>query len=542
MKNIEPFTPTTLIAKPADGLRTLFLNWRLNGWGLATMALAAAWLLCFNELRGEWQINPQYNYGYVVPLLSLALFWRRWPERPQPSPASSGFAGLSAIGALALLLPLRVIAEANPEWRLVFWVHASLTLALTLCLVYRAGGWRWVIYFAPPVVFVLIAVPWPTGIERAIIQNLMRLVALCTVQLLDLLNIPALAQGNLIQVGAGTVGIDEACSGVRSLQSGLMLSLFLGEMHRLSMKRRIGLVAVSFFVVMAANVTRTTFLTWTAATHGLHKMESLHDAAGILVMCIVLPGLMGLAHVFRSKTKSTLITPTITRAPLTSLPRWIGLAAIAWLACCELTTEVWYHVRERELLVNPQWSVNWPSHSPHFVKTSLPKNSLAMLRCSDSESATWEDTQGDQWSGFVLRWKPGRNSAQLAKGHRPEICFPAAGAKLVDVLDPVSVEVRGIRLQFRHQIFAVGPGFFHVFYCLWSDRVALHEREVIEDGSQLSRLLAVAAGKRNLGQQVLELVVSGPESSDAALALFKAELGALIVPDSAPISLTTSTP
>lgn len=506
------------------------------------MALAAAWLLCFNELRGEWQLNPQYNYGYVVPLLSLALFWRRWPDRPHPSRTTSRLVSFVAIGALVLLLPVRVIAEANPEWRLLFWAQASLMLLLTLCLVFRAGGWRWVIYFAPPILFVLIAVPWPTGIERAVIQNLMRFVALCTVQVLDLLNIPALATGNLIQVSAGTVGIDEACSGVRSLQSGLMLSLFLGEMHRLSIKRRAGLVAVSFFVVMAANVTRTTFLTWTAATHGLHEMESLHDAAGLVVMCIVLPGLMGLARLFRTKTQATLSAPTITRAPLKLLPRWIGLAAIAWLACSELTTELWYRARERELVTNLQWSVNWPSHSPHFRKTNVPENSLAMLRCSDSESATWEDIQGDHWSGFLLRWRPGRNSAQLAKGHRPDICFPAAGAKLVNALDPVSVDVRGIRLQFRHQIFAAGSECFDVFYCLWSDRVALHEPDVLEDGSQLSRLMAVAAGKRNLGQQVLEVVVSGPESSDAAVALFKAELGALIVPASAAASLTNSTP
>src|SRR5215467_4270542 len=53
-----------------------------NGRGLAVLALAVCWLLFFKEMLDEWQINPQYNYGYFVPFLGLALFWCRWPERP----------------------------------------------------------------------------------------------------------------------------------------------------------------------------------------------------------------------------------------------------------------------------------------------------------------------------------------------------------------------------------------------------------------------------------------------------------------------------
>jgi hypothetical protein len=68
----------------------------------------------------------------------------------------------------------------------------------------------------------------------------------------------------------------------------------------------------------------------------------------------------------------------------------------------------------------------------------------------------------------------------------------------------------------------------HVFYCLWSDRVSAHENSTVEDGSQLSRIRDVMAGKRNLGQQVLEIVIQGPDSDEDALNLLKQQLPHLI--------------
>ncbi len=48
-------------------------------------------------------------------------------------------------------------------------------------------------------------------------QNLMRGNAWMTVTTLVWFGIPAVQMGNVIQIPTGTVGIDEACSGVRSL-------------------------------------------------------------------------------------------------------------------------------------------------------------------------------------------------------------------------------------------------------------------------------------------------------------------------------------
>jgi exosortase len=516
---------------------------RLRGWlgfealssgaGLLLLAVGVCWALFFNDLRGEWAVNAQYNYGYVVPLLGFALLWRRWPDRPAATSSSeAGLAGLIAAALLFLVLPFQAILEANPEWRLLYWINGFQVVGLAFCLLYRLGGWSWVRFFAPPLLFMLIAVPWPMGMETAVIQGLMRFVAGLTVEVAGWLGIPAVQHGNLIEVGVGLVGIDEACSGVRSLQSALMLSLFLGEMHRFTWLRRAGLLGASLLFVLAANLTRTTFLVWAASTHGMVKMESWHDTAGILVMLIVLPCLMGLAQLMKPKAPKPVSGSMPRQAQIAVafpvLPRWPGIAALAWIGAAQLATEAWYRTHEANLVPNPRWSVAWPTQSPRFKKTVVPENSLAILRCSNSDAAAWQDDEGDDWSAFLLRWNPGRNSVQLAKGHRPEICFPAAGARLMDDFGQTNLQAGGVELPFRHERFESGSKILHVFYCLWSDRRAPNESAQAQDGSRSSRLEAVLAGKRNLGQQVLEIVIQGPDSSDEAVSTLKQQLPNLV--------------
>ena len=508
---------------------TRFLAWAQSGPGLTLIALSGFWLLLFDALRGEWEINAQYNFGWVVPFLGAALVWRRWSGRPPSTPPRFAWPVAAFAGLLAVLaLPLRLILEANPEWRLAYWVHAFQVVGLSLCLLYQVGGWPWVRHFAFPVCFLLIAVPWPMEFEQGIIQSLMRFVAGATVEFVGWLGIPAMQHGNLVEIGNGMVGIDEACSGVRSLQSGLMIALFLGEQYLFSAARRIGLLLSSIALVVVANMGRTTFLVWAAAERGFHQMEAWHDAAGNVVMWVVLPGLFALAWLLRPKTTMGAEAVASVSFPTIRLPRWVGIGALAWIAFSLVASEAWYRTHERQLVANTPWSVAWPVEAFNFKESAVPENALAILRCSNSKTASWQDDHGNDWSAFLLRWDAGENSAQLAKGHRPEICLTAAGARLLDDLGMASVSLKDVQLNFHHQTFEGGTQLMHVFYCIWADKVSPSELNLKEDGSRSSRFDAVLAGKRHLGQQVLEVVITGPESMEAARQLLEQQLATLI--------------
>ena len=52
-------------------------------------------------------------------------------------------------------------------------------------------------------------------------------VAAIAAETMTLFGVPAQLEGNLIRVSSGLVGVNEACSGVRSLQTSLMIGLLV---------------------------------------------------------------------------------------------------------------------------------------------------------------------------------------------------------------------------------------------------------------------------------------------------------------------------
>jgi hypothetical protein len=99
---------------------------------------------------------------------------------------------------------------------------------------------------------------------------------------------------------------------------------------------------------------------------------------------------------------------------------------------------------------------------------------------------------------------------------------------MVDDFGQATIKANGVELPLRHQTFENGGKLLHVFYCLWSDHRAPNETVLSEDGSRASRLHAVLAGKRHLGQQVLEIVIQGPDSRDEVVSTLKQQLPDLV--------------
>ena len=130
-------------------------------------------------MRVEWTLNPQYNYGWGVPFLALLLFYFRWQRRPAPDigARNNALITVSMAFTLALLFPIRVIEEANPDWRFLSWVLAFCVIDFSLLSLLRAGGARWLKHFAFPICFPLAAVPWPVQFENVVVQTMMRAVA-----------------------------------------------------------------------------------------------------------------------------------------------------------------------------------------------------------------------------------------------------------------------------------------------------------------------------------------------------------------------------
>lgn len=494
--------------------RTVFAITAL-GWG-------GWWLLALWPLSGHWDTNPQYAYGWLVPPLALLLAWRRWKTRIAPEDRAPWAAPL-AICAAAVFFPAWVVVQPNPNWRPILWLLALCASAGTLALAAQAGGRRWAWHFAFPALFIATAVPWPGFVEEPIVQGLMRFVASVTVAALNAFGIPAVQRGSLIEVAAGILGVDEACSGVRSLQATLMASLFLGELHRLRPGARLALVLLGFLAALLTNIGRTCFLSFSAARDGIAAVGKWHDPAGytVLGICLVLVAI--LAEWMRAKFSTPPAAPAAA-APARPLPRRAAIALVAWLGVVVLATEAWYFHPPAKAV--PAWTITAPNGAEEHT---LPAPTVEMLACDRSRSASWRSAERAQWTLYFFEWEPRRTAAPL---HRPEVCLPNVGLVEASPRRTLSISAAGFDLAFESFHFrdAAGTDAF-VFFCPWEIAAGSGGRSAIAaENPRAESLRRVWRRERDLSRQVAEIVVTGIASRDDAEAALRRDLPALIQP------------
>jgi len=497
------------------------------------LALLGLWVLNVNQLHVEWSVNPQYTYGWTVPFLALYLFAERWKSRPATEPFRFPALVVPLLALLGLcLLPLRLIGEAAPDWRLANWAMATASVLVTLATIYYAGGRKWLLHFAIPVCFILVAVPWPVPLERMLVQKLMAIVSTTCVEALSFFSIPAVQQGNVIVISTGKVGVEEACSGVRSLQTTLMAALFLGELFRFGTIRRVVLLVAGLALAFLCNLGRSFFLVWVSAHEGPPSALKWHDSIGITVLVASLLGLALLCAILRPRTTADPADEAPDEPPWRPrfAPRWVLFTAIGWLAVIELGNELWYRSHERGG-PGQTWSVRWPTGASEFRDIPLGEATRAMLRFDEGRSVAWSEPNGYHWSLIFLRWAPGRASKQLARSHGPEVCLAASGAVLRTDYGVNAIPAAGVALPMHSYLFTVRNTPLFVSYCLWEDFAADDgEKSTRADMTMETRMRDVLNGRRNNGQQMLEVAVFGPRTPAEADAAIAKMLATIVAP------------
>jgi exosortase len=509
-----------------------------RAWVGSLGLLAIAWLLIWNQQRLEWSVNPTYAYGWAVPLLAGYLFYERWRTRPAAAltPGHSLVWLLVPALFLAAYLPVRVVQEANPDWVKINWIMAGLMISLSLAAVYSVSGRRGLWHCAFPILFLMTALPWPVWMEDNLTKSLMHWNASADAELLTLLGHPALAKGNTILIGTSWVNVEEACSGIRSLQTAFMVSLFFGEFYRLGWVTRGLLMASSFVAAFALNFGRTVMLTYLGGVGGAPLMDKWHDTIGNIAMVLCLLALWALAEIFRRKWPSAAtVAPAKTPGERPPRPRhapfpfWFALGGIVWLGVCEGATSGWYAYHERSMAPPIDWTVKWPVHQPGFRRGPLGERSRALLKYNEGSIASWRTAMGYQWQMYYLRWLPGRVSKFLAGGHYPTVCLPATGLRLVAETGPFVCDVGGLTIPFKTYLFDDGGRDVYVFHAILEDNKSSYaDRVVYRQANSMERLRSVLRGERNLGQRVVGIAVSGPIDEAEARATLRSTLQDII--------------
>jgi len=488
---------------------------------LPLVALAALWLPLLDLWRRAWAIAPDQAYGWAVPFLAFYLIKERARWGPAPQPASGperSSAWVALASALLLYAASLPVLEANALWPTAQWAGALGAGAATLAALTLAGGRRWAGHYAFPVGFVFTALTWPTPVKVWIVNHLVTANARLAAELVSALGHPAIVSGNVIAVGAGMIGVDEACSGLRSLQAVGMVALFFGEHFRLNGPRRVTLLGASFAAAWATNLARTAALTQLAAAQGLAASERWHDRAGMIELVIALGAVVLLA---RRAARGPAAAPTALPpggALCTRPLRAAAGAALLVALLAEGATQAWYRYHEnRGSGAHRYWALRDPGAG--WTPVAVPARAIAILQSSSAGGLTSRDPiSGAQAWVFVVTWEGGSAQGENPEWHDPTICLPAAGAARVADWGATPVTVDGVTLPFTGYAFNAAGRPLAVFFCHWDGELAGARAEGDLDPQDLRarRWRRVEEGRRQGDVAHLTLML---ETGDRAAAL-----------------------
>jgi exosortase len=258
-------------ARPRPWAALLFLL-------IPSTCLVWAFLPTLFDLVQTWNSDPQYSHGFLAPVFALVLLWLRRAklDRAALRPSWWGLAPLAA----GLILRL-CGAFFYFTW---FEQIALLPCAAGLCILAGGrAGWRWA---WPSVLFLVFMIPLPFTIATLLAGPLQSLATVCSAFVMQVLGMPALADGKVILLDDQRIDIVEACSGLRMLMVFFALASAFVLVVRRPWPDKLLLLASAVPIALISNIARivlTGVLFQTGVTNAtVHAF--FHDAAGWLMM------------------------------------------------------------------------------------------------------------------------------------------------------------------------------------------------------------------------------------------------------------------
>src|SRR5882757_970752 len=248
-----PYTPD-LVVKEADsglphGTPPSLLSRR--DW-LPYVAIAILLVILYYrvavKLVYDWYTIPDYSHGFLVPFFAAFLVWDK-RKILKAIPIKPTWSGIVLVVFSIMVLILGVYGVE------LFTARMSFILMIT-GLIATFFGWAMVRALRFPLLVLVLAIPFPAILFNRITFPLQLLASKIASDILPLLGVPTLHEGNVIELPIMKLEVAEACSGIRSLMSLFTLAVFYGYFLEKTTKRRVILALASIPIAVTANVAR----------------------------------------------------------------------------------------------------------------------------------------------------------------------------------------------------------------------------------------------------------------------------------------------
>ena len=200
------------------------------------------------KLLKDWYNLPDFSHGFLIPFFAAFLLWDKRSQLRSTS-VSPSWAGICLV-TLGLFELLVGVLGADLFLQRTSFVVLVAGLVWTLLGKSMLGQLKFVLFV------LLLAIPLPTILFNQITFPLQLLASSLASQLLQVVGVPALRDGNIIQLPAMPLEVAEACSGIRSLMSLFTVAVIYGYFLQRATWRRVVLALSSVPIAVTANIVR----------------------------------------------------------------------------------------------------------------------------------------------------------------------------------------------------------------------------------------------------------------------------------------------
>jgi exosortase len=217
------------------------------GWTLAIAGLAAAYSGTLQTLWRVWMHNPNYSHGFLIPPLTAWLIWR---QRDAFSTHGNGnWAGM------ALLFPAALLQVVGIRGEVAMIQGISLILAIG-GIVLQLHGATALRRLAMPVAFLMFMIPALPWFMDVLSFRLKIQAARGAVGIAHALGVSVQRDGVNLLFPGGTLAVENACSGLRSLVALMALGALVAYLARGAVWRRGLLFLLALPIAVVANTAR----------------------------------------------------------------------------------------------------------------------------------------------------------------------------------------------------------------------------------------------------------------------------------------------
>ena len=234
--------------EPIAGVRVAAIPWFKIAW------VAVLLILSFGDvlygMAMEWYTDDDMSHGFFVPAVAGYIIWQRRDELLKVPLKGSAW-GIPVIlwGGAQLILGT-IGAE-------MFVSRTAFIVALVGVILYL-GGSKLLRELAFPIFLLFFMIRIPAIIFKQITFPLQLFASEVAENVLSLLGIPVLREGNILEMANHKLSVVEACSGIRSLLSLSFLSLIYAYFFDTKPWMRAALLVATIPIAVGANAFRVT--------------------------------------------------------------------------------------------------------------------------------------------------------------------------------------------------------------------------------------------------------------------------------------------